>query len=198
MTHERDGVERWSKIRREALPLPFSSFQWKVLCYLLGWFSLGESYVVLFVLLSLIFCFSLFFGLSLFLSISLFLLSLLPFFFLPFCPIIIPQLLISKLHDFQRLVSVAIPLQVYSKPLIFPLPHHYSRSWICYGKMWQRSTCHRTEGQNPWRGYQDLSTLQQQSSCFRAERTWADGQSILHSLPPAASIKATSVHPLGN
>lgn len=36
MTHERDGVERWSKIRREALPLPFSSFQWKVLCYLLG------------------------------------------------------------------------------------------------------------------------------------------------------------------
>lgn len=128
MTHERDGVERWSKIvERSFLSLShLSSGRFCVICWM---YLLGESYVVLFLLLSLIFCFLLLldclYSYPLVLPISLFLLSLLPFSFLPFCPIIIPQLLISKLYDFQRLIPLAVPLQVYSKPPSSSLYSHY-------------------------------------------------------------------------
>ena len=77
--------------------------------------SLSDSYILLFLSPPFSYFLLLSFRLSLFLSISLPLLSLLPFFFLPFFPIIIPQLLFSKLHDFQSLVPLAVPLQAHPK-----------------------------------------------------------------------------------
>lgn len=179
--------ERWSETKGGALSHSLSSLQWKVLCYLQGWLSPSviPTYSSLFLLPFLIFCFSLFFRLSLFLSNSLSLLSLLPFFFLPFFPIIIPQLLISKLHDFQRLVPLATPLQAHHKPFIFLLPYHYSKSWICYGKTWHGGTCHGLKDRAPGESIR-ICQLTNTSPVGSEPKALEHGQSICtacHQLP---------------
>lgn len=196
--HMRETVWRDGLRSGEKLSSPFSSFQWKVLCYLLmilpRW-VLCSSLSPPFFLFSASLFFDCLYSYPLVLPISLFLLSLSASFFLSS---ILPNHYSSIIDLKATWLSKADPSGCTS-PSLFQAPHLPSTPPLfqIFGYvMGQRSTCRRTEGQNLWRGYQDLSTSN--TGPVSGPKVLEHGQSILHSLPPAASIKATTVHPLGN